>query len=231
LLNLLSLARSKSSKELGVSLLERTQRNVRLTTAGLAFLEQARLTLQEHERSIQTARHLALKEPATLSLAFEPCAAFHGLPQIIQDFGRRYPEVRLTTYQLAAPKQEEALKTRRIEAGFVHPPIRDQRLVFEKVLEERFLAVLPANHQLARRNRVNVQALSNEPFILFPRQVAPGCFDIIGDLCRTAGFSPRVGHETTDMGLCLRLIAPGAGLPSRRLALRNGAYRAWPIGY
>ena len=206
---------------MGVALFHRTQREVHLTPAGQTFLEQARITLEQHDRSIEAAQNVAEKHTDVLTIGFEPCAAFHGLPQVVQEFGRRHPKVKLISYQLNAPEQEEALRRGRIDAGFLHPPVADPKLIFEKVLEERFIAVLPASHPLAHQRRIRLSDLAAERFILFPRKLAPGCFDIIMNLCRCAGFAPRTQHETSEMTLCLSLVAAGSGITLAPVCVRR----------
>jgi DNA-binding transcriptional LysR family regulator len=155
---------------------------------------------------------VAERQQDVLTLGFEPCAAFHDLPRVIQVFEQRHPQVRLISYQMTAPEQEEALRRGRIDAGFVHPPVADPALVFEQILEETFLAVLPAGHPLARRRLIPLSKLGAESFILFPRRLAPACYDIILDLCRRAGFVPRIPHLTSDLAFALTLVAGGAGV-------------------
>jgi DNA-binding transcriptional LysR family regulator len=122
---------------------------------------------------------------------------------------------------MKASDQEEALRRGRIDAGFLHPPISDNKLVFEKVMEERFVAVLPKTHRLARHKKIELRDLATDPFILFPRKHAPGCFDVIQNLCREAGFTPRTRHEAAEMTLCLNLIASGSGVTLAPACIRD----------
>ncbi|MBC8122124.1 MAG: LysR family transcriptional regulator [Gemmatimonadaceae bacterium] len=199
-------------QQLGSPLFQRTQRQVQLTPVGQVFLEQARLTLDQHARGIETARNAAQRQLDVLSVAFEPCATFHGLLEVVQKFAQYYPKTRLISYQLTAPEQHEAVRRGRIDAGFLHPPVSGPGLVFEKVLEETFLCALPTVHPLARRRKIALEALTTEAFILFPRAVAPACFDIIYELCHQAGFIPDVQHQTSDLNFCLNLVASGMGV-------------------
>lgn len=199
-------------QQLGSPLFRRTRRQVQLTPVGQVFLEQAKLTLDQHARGIETVRNAAQRQLDVMSIAFEPCATFHGLLEVVQKFAQCYPKTRLITYQLTASEQHEAVRRRQIDAGFLHPPVSGPGLVFEKVLEETFLCALPTVHPLARRRKIALEALMTEAFILFPRAVAPACFDIIYELCRQAGFTPDVQHQTSDLNFCLNLVASGMGV-------------------
>ena len=204
-----SLSRQVQSLEkiVGASLVERTQRSVALTPAGTAFAEQARVTLEHHDRSVETARNVAARRGEQLTIGFESCAPFHGFPGIVKQFVERYPRTKLSSFVMPGPEQAEALATNRIDLGFVHPPVPDSGAFgFEKVTEERFIAALPSSHRLASRKRVPAAELATEKFVLFPRELAPGCYDAIQRICRAAGFAPDVVHESNEISVSLRLI-------------------------
>ncbi len=217
-------------QQLGAPLFRRTRRQVQLTPVGQIFLEQAKLTLEQHARGIEMTRNAAQRQLDVLSVGFEPCATFHGLLAVVRQFAQRYPNIQLVSQQLTAPEQHEAVRRGRIDAGFLHPPVSGPDLVFEKVLEETFLCALPTGHSLARRRKIALEALAAEAFVLFPRSLAPACFDIIYALCHQAGFTPRVQHQTSDLNFCLNLVASGVGVTivpacARERQLPGVAYR------
>jgi DNA-binding transcriptional LysR family regulator len=194
-------------KVVGTALVERTQRNVALTAAGAAFAERARQTLDHHERSVETARNVAARGSESLVIGFESCAPFHDFPAVVKEFMSRYPQTRLSTFQMSGPEQAEALARNRIDLGFVHPPVPDEELfTFEPVAEERFIVAMPSAHRLASRKRVPSTELANEKFVLFPRALAPGCYEAVQRICRAAGFTPEVVHESNGVSVSLNLI-------------------------
>jgi DNA-binding transcriptional LysR family regulator len=194
-------------KVVGASLLERSRRNVALTAAGAAFVAQAQQTLDQHERSLETARNVAARGNDSLAIGFESCAPFHDFPGVVREFLTRYPRTRLSTLQMSGPEQAEALARNRIDLGFVHPPVPDRGLFsFDRVADERFVAALPSTHRLASRKRVPSAELAKEKFVLFPRALAPGCYDAIQRICQAAGFTPDVVHESNDISVSLKLI-------------------------
>jgi DNA-binding transcriptional LysR family regulator len=208
-------------QQIGAPLFQRTQRRVKLTNVGQIFLEQARLTLDQHQRAVERAHNAAAKQQDVLTVGFEPCATFHGLDQVVQDFSEQHPEIKLISYQLTSLDLEEAVLRGRIDAGFIHPPVTNSQLVFEKVTDEEVLAVLNTAHPLARHRRIALADLATEPFILFPRQIAPACYDGIQAFCQREGFTPNVRHETNDLAFCLRLIGAGTGVTIAPSGIRD----------
>ena len=191
----------------GAGLLTRTRRSVALTPAGVVFADRARETLRHHERSLEAARNVAERDGERLAIGFESCAPFHDFPEVVLRFLKRYPNVRVASYEMPGPEQAEALRRHRIDVGFIHPPAPEgAQFSFEQVMDEPFVAAVPAGHKLSRKKRVMVRELAAERFVLFPRHLAPGCYDAVQRICGAAGFAPDVVHESNGIGLSLKMI-------------------------
>jgi DNA-binding transcriptional LysR family regulator len=204
-----SLSRQIQSLEkiVGAELVKRSQRAVSLTAAGAAFAERARVTLQHHDGAIETARNVAARHGDSLSIGFECCAAYHDFPEVVRQFMARYPRTRLSSFEMSSSEQAEALARNRIDAGFLHPPVPDgAHFTFDKVGEERFVVALPSSHRLASRKRVRCSELAQEKFVLYPRALAPGCYDAVQQICKAAGFAPEIVHESNEISVSLSLI-------------------------
>jgi DNA-binding transcriptional LysR family regulator len=195
----------------GAPLVEREQRSIALTAAGEVFARKARETLQHHERAIEAARNVGNRPEQTLAIGFEACAPFHDFPSVVLAYLTRYPQTRLSSLVLAAPEQAEALERHRIDLGFMHPPVPGQeRFAFDPVSEDRFILALPESHALASRKRVRITDLKKERWVLYPRHLAPACYDAVHRICEAGGFRPEVVHESNGISVSLSLI-PGLG--------------------
>ena len=80
------------------------------------------------------------------------------------------------------------------------------------VFREPLIAAVPANHSLAGRRRIALRALAAEPFIQFPRELAPGLYDLAIAACQKAGFTPHLAQEAVQMQTILGLVAAGLGV-------------------
>ena len=67
----------------GVQLFNRTKRKVELTEEGVAFLEQARLTLMQADKAVATARQIAKTKQQRLRIGFVATAEVHIFPQVL----------------------------------------------------------------------------------------------------------------------------------------------------
>jgi len=83
------------------------------------------------------------------------------------------------------------------------------------------MIALPESHRLRKSAKISVRSLSQEPFILFPREVAPGLYDPIISLCLKVGFSPQVVQEAIQMQTIVSLVAAEMGVAIVPLSLKN----------
>lgn len=207
--------------ELGVALLERNSRNVRLTAAGAVFLTQARKVLDAAGAASEAARRAAQGETGALSIGFVRSATYEFLPRAIRSFSERFPEVALNLVEMTSSEQVEAVEQRRIHLGLVRPPIDTRELARVIVTRERLVIALPRNHPLAARRTLALKDLANEHFILFPRYPRPSWADYIVTLCREAGFEPRTGPMTVEVLTGISLVGAGLGVAVVPVSVQN----------
>jgi DNA-binding transcriptional LysR family regulator len=227
----LSMQIRKLEGELGVALFTRSKRHVAMTDAGQVFLGEARQLLAMAERAAAEARWAAAGTAGRLAIGFVGSAATAFLPEVVRSYRTVRPRVALAMYELTTTQQLDALRRGDIVAGFLRPPVEGgDRLAVEVVQREPLLAALPAGHSLVEREEVPLALLADEDFITFQRDLGPGLHSQIHDLCRRAGFVPRVAHEAGQMLTIVSLVSAGLGVAvvpaSMRCVFRGSvAYR------
>jgi DNA-binding transcriptional LysR family regulator len=197
--------------ELGVLLFDRTRRRVRLTQAGEVFADRARTLLSGAEEAAEAAREAGRGQTGRLSIGVVTSALYGVFPDVVRVFRNRYPKVHIDLHELPVAHQAEWLRNGRIDASFLRPPIDSQGLVVQGIAEEPWVAAAPANHPLAGRRRVPLKALAGEPFVIFPRNLAPNLYDQLIAICQEAGFSPQISIEA-QMQTIVNLVAAGLGI-------------------
>ncbi len=208
-------------EELEFQLFHRTKRSVQLTEAGQVFLTEAKKILQQVDRSIQTGRQANRGEVGHLVVGFVSSAAYNILPPILQTFRRSLPDVTLELRELTTNQQLQLLLDGKIDVGFVRPPVEPFDIQSEIIFHESLMVALSASHPMRKRAKVSIQALAEEPFILFPRSLAPGLYDPIISLCQRAGFSPNVVQEAIQMQTIVSLVAAEMGIAIVPASLQN----------
>ena len=208
--------------ELGVRLFDRTSRRVGLTDAGAAFIAEARRTLASAEQAIEAARRAARAETGRLAVGYVSSVSYELLPAVLRAFRRRAPDVLLVLEEMNSSEQSRGVLAGTLDLGFVRrPPPTDRRLADTVVRREPIVVAVPRDHALAAARAIRLRELALESFVIFPARPRPSWADVVLDLCRGAGFEPRVVQEAVEMVSALSLVAAGIGI-----ALVPGAVRA-----
>jgi DNA-binding transcriptional LysR family regulator len=192
----LSVAIRRLEQELGASLFTRSSREVRLTEAGRALLAGARRTLAEADAAVTAAQRAAAGEVGLLRVGFNWSASFETLPALGQAFARDHPEVELLTEEMRPNRMPAALRSGTIDVALALFPDVVGELSYKSIRREPVVAVLSASHALAGEQAIQLDALADD-FLLFPREVAPRLHDFYVKLCRSAGFEPKQGTESS----------------------------------
>jgi DNA-binding transcriptional LysR family regulator len=203
----LSAAIRQLEQELGTELLLRTTREVRLTEAGATFLEEARRTLAELDRARSEAQRAASGEIGQLRIGFSWSARFETLPAIGWAFRRSHPDVSLLTEEMWNARMLSALRSGAIDVAVSLCPEVAGEFSYMTVRSEPVIALLAPSHPLAGREAIELRALSEEGFLLFPRELAPRLYDFMASLCRRAGFEPHIRGESFHSGWELQILA------------------------
>jgi DNA-binding transcriptional LysR family regulator len=203
----LSAAIRQLEQELGTELLLRTTREVRLTEAGSAFLDGARRTLAELDRARSDAQRAAAGETGQLRVGFSWSARFETLPAIGRRFRASHPDVSLLTEEMWNARMLPALRSGTIDLAVALCPEVAGEFSYLLLRSEPVIALLAQSHPLAPRAEIELRSLSEEGFLMFPRELAPRLYEFMTGLCRRAGFEPVVRSESFHSGWELQILA------------------------
>jgi DNA-binding transcriptional LysR family regulator len=206
----LSVAIRQLEQQVGTDLFVRTTREVRLTEAGHAFLDGARRTLAEADRAVEAAKRVAAGELGQLRLAFSWSARFETLPALARAFKARHPDVELLGQEMWNAHMIPALRAGTIDAAVSLCPEAGSGIESEPVRREPIVLVSVAREPPAAAGTVALATLTDRTFLLFPRELAPRLYDVLVDMCRQAGFEPRVRNESFHTSWDADLFAQGS---------------------
>jgi DNA-binding transcriptional LysR family regulator len=196
----------------GHRLFDRSTRGVKLTLAGQLLAERARGTIEKVHDDLAQVRRLGRGEEGTLTVGFSGSVMFTGLPAAIGEYRRKYPKVELRLHEMVTSAQIAALLEGTIDLGFLRDGDATEGIELTTVLRERYVAVLPEGHRLARRRSLAVGDLRDEPFILFVRRMGPLAFDRTIACCERNGFHPKIVQNAPQWPTLVRLVAAGLGV-------------------
>jgi DNA-binding transcriptional LysR family regulator len=197
--------------ELGTDLFVRTGRRIRLTQAGRVFLEHARQTLTQVNRSVVLTREAANGDVGHLSIGCGTAAEFRVFPTLIPAFKKEWPHVRLTFHNLRTPAQLEKLQRGELDVAFAWLPVSNEEFETRALLKEPFVAMLSSKHRLAGATKLSIKDLSKEPLIMFPQSLDPDLFHRIEQLFLEAGAVINVAYQLESLVSVLNFVAMGIG--------------------
>ncbi|BEU98684.1 LysR family transcriptional regulator (plasmid) [Acidovorax sp. DW039] len=200
-------------EELGVQLILRNSRPLRLTEAGRMFYEQALQILNRVDQLKATTRQIGLNQQQTLSIGFVASTLYGGLPMLVRKLRQSYPDVGIQLVELTSQQQFAALKSGRIDVGFGRVRGNDSTVARTILREERLvLAIPPAFALAAETNRVALDAISGQTLIVYPKEPRPSFADHVLSLLNDHGVRPARVHEVREIQTALGLVAAESGL-------------------
>ena len=212
-------------RELGARLLDRRGRRVELTEAGRVFLGRARAILEGVEEAGEATARAGRGESGRLTVGFTGMALYGAAPRVVKAFGERYPGVDLALQEMRTPDMAKALRDRRVDVGFLHPPLGGEAggaLAVEGMTSEPLIVALPEHHALCDLTEVPLGRLAEERFVIVPRDEGPELHDRVMGTCRASGLDPSVANRNApSQATALGLVAAGVGVSLVWECMRN----------
>lgn len=208
-------------KELGTPVAERLWRGVRITAAGRATAEEARVALKAAEHAVQIGQRVAHARAGRIRISCgETMTAWLLLP-VLRQWRSRRPDVHLELSEFtSADAMVELLEAGRTDVVVGPRPTRTDAdvTVFGK---EEVVVVAAAGHPFAELSGVPFSTLIGEPFVhydpengmaVWVDQLAARHGAVLDPVLRTR--SPRTAAQLAAAGMGVTIV-PVSALPAR----------------
>jgi DNA-binding transcriptional LysR family regulator len=170
----------------------RNSREVKLTAAGQALLEDAPIALTALQRAAERARLTGAGITGTVRFGFPPPASFETLGAILAAVESDTPNTTVIASELFSAEIPGRVLGGELDVGLALHPEPMTGICSETLRIEPLAALLGKRHLLADTNPISLADLEHETLLLFPRELAPAYYDRIMDACERAGFQPQV---------------------------------------
>src|SRR5215204_3217662 len=202
-------------REVGVPLLERTSDGPKLTAAGDALMEHGDAVLCRLEEAERELAQIAGLEGGRLRLASFSTASATLMTRALALFRQRFPKVELQFTEADPEDTFPGLKRGDFDLAVVfdYPafPLDFSRDVeAELIYEESMRVALPPGHPLASAKSVRISDLADEDWLC--GALPSSCRFQVINLCREAGFEPRITFQSEDYGVIKGFVAGGLGV-------------------
>ncbi|RCV47817.1 LysR family transcriptional regulator [Marinitenerispora sediminis] len=203
----------KLEHALGVDLLVRPSRTVRLTPAGEAFLADARRMLGLADAAPLTARNAARGTAGALRIGFTAVSALTVLGGWLAAVRTNLPDVQLTLAEMVSRDQVEALLADRLHVGLARGIPASDLLSARRVHTESLILACPRDHPLARLRRPPTLAeIGRHDVVTYTPTAARYLNELVVSAFHDAGVQPRYVQQVEQVHSLLALVDAGLGV-------------------
>ncbi len=215
----------RTEARLGLPLVTRVGRSVRLTEAGAVLARHALAITSALDAASGDLADLAGLRAGSVRIAAFPTASSTIIPRLLAALGTAHPGIEVSYVEAQPPQAVAMLREGQVDLAvtFSYPgdradPHRDSAngLSMSTLFTEEMVVVLPTGHPLAGEDVIDVGGLAGERWIAG----CPRCRGHLLSVCDVAGFSPAIAFETDNASAVLNMVASGLGVAMLpRLAL------------
>jgi DNA-binding transcriptional LysR family regulator len=166
-------------RKLGTKLLDRTSRQVRLTSAGAVLRDHARRVLGDVDDAVAAARDAALAESTTLRIAIDSPMRETIVVQVADGLAKRFPLLVLAVTEAPEHVLIERVLHGEADVGLVVSPSPTNGLLTKELRRERPVALVHRDNELATRESVSTADLARHPLLVWSREQWPGAHDLV----------------------------------------------------
>jgi DNA-binding transcriptional LysR family regulator len=203
----------KLEEELGVRLINRTQRSVALTDAGAVLLREARDVLHLAEVARLAARNARDHATSRLRIGYMPASLPASVPRTLQRLVAAMSHLDASLEPGSCLELIQAVRAERLDAGIVSLPAPTAGLRTTALDDQRAVAALPVSHREAMKSEIRLERVAPERIVMLPRDANRAFYDAVVATCRNAGLSPTlVDMPDGHVERALLAVASGAGM-------------------
>jgi LysR family transcriptional activator of glutamate synthase operon len=195
--------------EMGTALFERYGRHVECTADGRLLLPLAKNIVARADDAARLIREHVGTLSAKVRFGSTGTVFAHLLSPILASFLDSYPKVHLELVEREDVLLEEAVISGELDCAVV-TAWGTPRAATVHLLTEEILLVVRSDHPLAGREEVSLSSCAHEPFLL--PGLSMNIANMLTDLCRQAGFEPRVPYRANYLELSKALVRQGMGI-------------------
>jgi LysR family transcriptional regulator, benzoate and cis,cis-muconate-responsive activator of ben and cat genes len=211
-------ALSRQVKELeealGVQLLVRDTRRVRLTAPGSELLRQGRAILEHIEQAVESVHAAARGRSDRLRIGYYGAVLYSNeqIEAAVDTFRATYPDLELTVHELSPDRLAQALLVGELDLVLARGENLLPEIESRTIALERLCVVLPAGDPLAKKHALRLADLDGRGVIEFSRDNATTIVSKTEKLAQTAHVNLPIVHEAMHVHSIFYHVAHGDGI-------------------
>lgn len=154
-------------KHFNILIVDRSQKQFRLTREGQKLYESAKEILYQYDELTSELQEMKKVVSGTIHIATVYSIGLHELPPYVKAFLADYPEVNIRIEYRRANMVYEDVLSNSIELGLVAYPQKHKKLEILPFHEDQLVCVVSPEHPLAKRKRIDITDLAGHKFVGF----------------------------------------------------------------
>ncbi|MGJ8523364.1 Hca operon transcriptional activator HcaR [Carnimonas sp. R-84981] len=210
--------------QLGTLLLQRNNRSVKLTTAGRALLKDAYELLRMARTTSMQIRRVGTGDAGSVAIGFTAAASYRYLPQALQRWKSRLPDVDFHLREMVSMSQLDALENGTLDLALMRPLVHRKELEHRQVIHEPLVAALPEDDPLGLQRQLTLDDFAGHRFIHYSPDEARYFHELIERLFERCDVTPLYSQYVSQIHSILALVYGGMGIalvPESANKLRN----------
>ena len=194
-------------KEWGLILLSRSQSEIEVTTVAQNLLVRVQELLGVSESIRQEVAAVRGVNQGVLRIgSLGISSSLQLLPQLLQKFKVNYPGIDILVEEGKDDEVTQWITERRVDVGFVVLP--NDKFDTTWLVEDQFVALIPANHSLSKASSIYLPDLCDIPFIM----TLAGSGKFIEEIFSIANLRPNIKHKYSQIITIVKMVESGAGI-------------------
>lgn len=196
--------------ELGVTLFDRSKKQLVLTDAGKVILDQAKLVDKAFSNLESTVDNLKELRTGKIRIGLPPIINLQNFFRIVGLFHEQYPGITFHIEESGSKKIEEDIENSLLDVGVIVLPTQNDLFEHFPLMEDDLRLIIHPYHPLEKHEVVDLIQLEQESFILFNKDFALN--DRILQSCKKVGFKPHIISESAQLHFIEEMVANKLGV-------------------
>lgn len=197
-------------EELGIVLFERSTRHVQLTEEGWTLKAHAQSVVAAMQNFEDAVSDMTKRKKGSLRLGLPPVIGSSFFPQVLASFRNRYPGIEVTLIEEGGNRIKQRILEGSIDLGIVVLPVDEQQFEQVSLVRRSLCLLLPFQHPMARKRKIDLKDLKEDSFILFRQDF--NLYDRVRSACVNEGFEPKITFESSQWDFIGEMVAANLGV-------------------
>lgn len=198
-------------EELGVPLFYRSFRQLEMTDAGHALLQNAKHVLHAYENLTSELNDVMELKKGEIRIGIPPIIGAAFCSKLISKYIDLFPMIDISLMEVGSKKIKNGVCDGTLDIGFVcNKPLNKKEVDVIQLVKDPLMLVVHQQHDLTEKSKISFKDIKNEPFIMYRQDFS--LFDGIINACSQYGFYPNIVCESSQKDFILEMVDAKLGI-------------------